>query len=257
MNAPLRRAQWVCRVSVVRSSIVARHPNCVEILSGNLADISLTSLLQLAQYEVISGWLEVSRRGEVAISKGHVLDARCGPLTGVEALRELLFHRGGRFTLVRGEPEERRVIENVTFAVMDAYRLRDEWARLAGVVLEATTDRPWKPTGGLLDTVAVQFDGQRTVEEAVTSSSPFFTLLIDALIDAIGLGLFVRATPRAPATPEPELDFYQLIDRGQALMRSGSYEAAEQQLRRALALRPDDRVAQQNLRALTQRRRCA
>ena len=40
-------------------------------------------------------------------------------------------------------------------------------------------------------------------------------------------------------------------------MRRGNYETAEQHLQRALALRPDDRVAQQNLRALTQRRRCA
>ena len=234
-----------------------RHLDCVEILGGSLADISLTSLLQLTQHEAISGWLEIARMGEVAISKGHVLDASCGPLTGVEALRELLFHRGGRFTLVRGDPQERRAIDNVTFAVMDAYRLRDEWARLASVVLEATSDRPWKPTGGLLDAVAVQFDGRRTVEEAVTSSSPFVTLLIDPLLDAINLGLLVRAARPAPAEEEPELDFYQLIDRGHALLRSGSYEAAEQQLRRALVLRPDDRVAKQNLRALIQRRRCA
>lgn len=236
---------------------VERHANCVEILSGDLADISLTSLIQLAQYEVFSGWLVIARRGEIAIGKGHVLDATCGPLSGVEALRELLFHRGGRFRLLRGEPPVRRAIENVTFAVMDAYRLRDEWGRLAGLVLAPTSDQPWKPTGGLLDSVVVNLDGRRTLAEAVAASSGFFTLVIDALLDALNLGLVVRVAARAPAAAEPNLDFYELMDRGQALMRGGSYEAAERMLSRALALRPDDRVAQQNLRALTQRRRCA
>lgn len=238
-------------------AIADRQVDGVEILSGDLADISLTSLIQLAQHELFTGWLVVARRGEIALVKGHVLDASCGRLGGLEALRELLFHRGGRFTLLRGEPPTRRTIENVTFAVMDAYRLRDEWTRLSGLVLVPTTDQPWKPTGGLLDGVVVQLDGRRTVAEAVAASSCVFTLVIDALLDAMSLGLVVRAAGSARPAEEPGLDFYELIDRGRELMRGGSYEAAEQMLARALALRPDDRVAQQNLRALTQRRRCA
>lgn len=233
------------------------HAGAVEILAGDLSDISLTSLLQLAQYEAISGWLCVPRRGEIVLDKGQVLDARCGPLTGLEALRELLFHRGGRFSLLRGEPRAPRVIENVTFAVMDAYRLRDEWARIAGTVLRPAGGQMWRPTGGLLDTFAVHFDGQRTVGEAVATASGCVTLMLDALLDAIHLGLLVRVAAPAIRGEEPALDFYELIDRAQKLMRGGNYETAEQHLRRALALRPDDRVAQQNLRALSQRRRCA
>lgn len=233
------------------------HPGGVEILSGDLSDISLTSLLQLAQYEAISGWLCVARRGEIVMDKGQVLDAKCGPLTGVEALRELLFHRGGRFSLLRGEPKDSRVIENVTFAVMDAYRLRDEWARIAGVVLRPAGGQMWRPTGGLLDTFVVHFDGHRTVGEAVAVAAGCATLMLDALLDAIHLGLLVRVAAPAARNDEPALDFYELIDRAQTLMRGGNYETAEQLLHRALALRPDDRVAQQNLRALSQRRRCA
>ncbi len=233
------------------------HHDGVEILAGDLSDISLTSLLQLAQYEAISGWLCIARRGEISLSKGHVLDATCGALTGLEALRELVFHRGGRFSLLRGEPKGSRAIENVTFAVMDAYRLRDEWTRIAGVVLRPAGGETWRPTGGLLDTFIVNFDGRRTVAETVAGATGCATLLLDALLDAINLGLLVRvAAPTAPAI-EPDLNFYELIDRAQALMRRGNYETAEQHLQRALALRPDDRVAQQNLRALTQRRRCA
>jgi len=232
------------------------HPGGVEILGGDLGDISLTSMLQLAQYEAISGWLCVARRGEIVLGKGQVLDARCGPLTGVEALRELLFHRGGRFSLLRGEPTGARVIENVTFAVMDAYRLRDEWTRIAGLVLRPAGGQMWRPTGGLLDTFVVHFDGQRTVGEAVTVTAGCTTLMLDALLDALHLGLLVRVAAPAARSDEP-LDFYELIDRAQTLMRGGNYETAERHLQRALALRPDDRVAQQNLRALSQRRRCA
>jgi len=233
------------------------HPGGVEILGGDLSDISLTSLLQLAQYEAISGWLCVARRGEIVLDKGHVLDATCGSLTGLEALRELLFHRGGRFSLLRGEPQGSRAIENVTFAVMDAYRLRDEWTRIAGVVLRPAGGDAWRPTGGLLDTFVVHFDGQRTVAEAVAVAAGCTTLILDAVLDAINLGLLVRVTAPAARADEPVLGFYELIDRARALMRRGNYETAEQHLQRALALRPDDRVAQQNLRALTQRRRCA
>ena len=140
---------------------------------------------------------------------------------------------------------------------MDAYRLRDEWTRIAGVVLRPAGGETWRPTGGLLDTFIVNFDGRRTVAETVAAATGCATLLLDALLDAINLGLLVRvAAPTAPAI-EPDLNFYELIDRAQALMRRGNYETAEQHLQRALALRPDDRVAQQNLRALTQRRRCA
>ncbi len=230
-----------------------------EILSGDLSDISLTSLLQLAQYEAISGWLRVTRRGEITLHKGQVLDASCGRLTGLEALRELLFHRGDRFSLLRGEPKSQRTIENVTFAVMDAYRLRDEWTRLAGVVLRPGNDQPWRPTGGLLDTIAVHLDGRSTVAEATAAANAngCTTLVLDALLDAINLGLLVRIAAPAARIVEPNLSFFELIDRARVLMRSNNDEAAEHLLRRALELRPDDRVAAQNLRALTQRRRCA
>jgi len=232
----------------------------VEILSGDLRDISLSSLLQLAQYEGASGWLRVARRGEIALRRGHVLDARCGALGGIEALRELLFHRGGRFSLLRGEPDCPPAVDNVTFAVMDAYRLRDEWTRLADVVLAPASALPWRPTGGLLDSVVVHFDGQRSVADALAAAPDApscTTLLLDALLDALRLGLLRRVTAPVQPASEPELDFYELIDRARALMRGANDEAAERLLRRALALRPDDRVAQQNLRALSQRRACA
>lgn len=227
----------------------------VEILSGNLGDISLISVLQLGQYERVSGWLDVRRRGYVVLRTGQVIDAQCGMLRATEALRELLFHQGGHFCLVRGEPQGASVIDNPTFAIMDAYRLRDEWRRLADAVLVPAHEAGWTPVGGLLDEVAALLDGRRSVAEvaAVVGS---VTLLIDTLQDALALGL-LRRTAVAAVEVEPVGDFYDLIDRAQAEMRGANYDVADRLLQRALSLRPEDRVALQNYRALSQRRRSA
>lgn len=243
----------------------------VALLDGELKDISLPSLLQLAQAEAITGKIEVHGRGQIGLIKGHVGTVACGTLSGIEALRELAFHDRGHFSLLRGEPDGDRCADNVTFALMDAYRLRDEWNRLAGVVLRRVADRPWKPTGGLLDEVVLDLDGRRPLAEILRHRPRGVTLLLDALLDALGLGLLERvpvgrgeAPPPtltlAPPVPEPEppppgpVDFDELVERGRALIRGRDLDAAEALLRQALALRPDDRVVGQNLRALARLR---
>lgn len=232
-----------------------KHRSGVEIFSGQLGDISLGGVIDLVHHEATSGWLCVARRGEIAVEKGRVIDATCGPLTGALALRELLFHRGGRFSFICGEPQGTSMIENVTLAMLDAYRLRDRWARLADVVLRPAEGRPWQPTGGHLDEVVLRLDGLRTAAEAVAEAAGFVTVILDALCTALDRGLLVRVGAPDARPGEPDADFYDLLDRAQGLMRCGNYEAAEGLLRRALALRADDRVALQNLRAVTQRRR--
>lgn len=227
----------------------------LEILSGNLGDISLISVLQLAQYERVSGWLDVRRRGHIVLRTGQVVDAQCGGLRATEALRELLFHQGGHFCLVRGEPQGACVIDNPTFAIMDAYRLRDEWRRLADAVLVPAHEGGWTPVGGLLDAVAVLLDGHRSVAE-VAAAVGSVTLLIDTLQDALAVGVLRRVSAHKVEV-EPEGDFYDLIDRAQAEMRGANYDFADRLLQRALSLRPEDRVALQNYRALSQRRRSA
>lgn len=231
-----------------------RHRSGAEIVSGQLGRISLGALLHLAQYEGLSGWLCVARRGEIAIERGTVLDAVCGELKGFEALRELLFHRGGRFSFVDGETEGRPVIENATLAMLDAYRLRDEWAKVAGLVLQPAAGG-WQPTGSALDALVPLLDGRRSAAEAVAESGGYVTAILDALSAALGRGQLVRVAGSRGGGTEAGADFYELLDRAQGFMRGGNYEAAEGLLRRAIALRPDDRVAQQNLRAVLQRRR--
>lgn len=234
----------------------------VEILAGDLFEVSLASLLFLVQYEAISGWLTIARRGVVTLNKGHISSVRCGSLRGHDGLRELLFHRGGHFTIVRGELEatEGPAVHNPTFAVMDAYRLRDEWNRLAPQVLGVPAARPWRATGGPLAATVAQFDGRRSVAEALRSQDGAISPLIDPLLEALASGQLERVSGGgavAPASPgpAPDSDFYELVERGREHVRRGDYKAAHGLLTQALALRPDDRVVQQNLRALVQRLR--
>lgn len=236
------------------------RPQGVEVLAGDLLEISLASLLFLIQYEAISGWLTVGRRGVVTMTKGHISSARCGALRGHDALRELLFHRGGRFSIVRGElaAAEGPAVTNPTFAMMDAYRLRDEWTRLAPQVLRVPPARPWRATGSPLDFSVARFDGSRNVAEALRSQDGALSPLIDPLLEAVAAGQLERSSSATRDPPPPTAaagDFYDLLERGRDRVRAGDYEGAHDLLTLALALRPDDRVVQQNLRALVQRLR--
>lgn len=230
-------------------------PVGIEVLDGDLFEIGLTSLLYLAHFETVTGWLVVGARGLVTLHRGQPGHTRAGELRGAAALRELLFHRGGRFSLIRGEPEpgDAELLDNTTAVMMDAYRLRDEWTRLAPLVVKPA--RPWSPPAPLAATVA-RLDGRRTLADAAREAEAPLTPQIDPLLQALAHGLLERAGP-APALTAiaGSDDFYDLQDRGRELMRRGEHDAARAALQRALALRPDDRVVQQNLRALAQRLR--
>lgn len=256
---------------LARQAAEPRHPDGVEVLAGDLVEISLPSLLFLVQQEVLDGWLNVGQRGVVALRKGQIVSVRCGALRGHDALKELIFHRGGRFSIIRGElrdaDEDGPHVANPTLAMMDAYRLLDEWARLQPQVLRIHPGKPWRPTGGPLDLVVGELDGRRSLAEICRAQLHPLTLLIDPLLAAITGGLLVRSAGAAPVSPQPQpqpqpqppppppVDFYDLVERGRECVRRGQFTEAYTLLTQALALRPDDRVVQQNVRALTQRLR--
>ncbi|HEY8376189.1 MAG TPA: hypothetical protein VIK91_06855 [Nannocystis sp.] len=141
---------------------------------------------------------------------------------------------------------------------MDAYRLRDEWARLANLVLRCPRNRPWQPTGGPVDEVVAGLDGFSTLADVVAARLQFITPVVDPLIAALNEGRLERVPAgAAPVRSAPGIareDFYELMDRARSHLRSEDYAGAEALLRRALELRPGDRVARQNLRALSRRR---
>lgn len=229
----------------------------IEILAGDLFELSLAALLHLAQYEALTGWLIVGVRGEITWRKGQVTGARSGGLRGFAALKELLFHRGGRFSLRRGEPEPSAEAPlNPTHAIMEAYRLRDEWARLAPLVLAPPRARPWQPAGEAIDAIAAKLDSRRTLGEVVRAQVAM-TPVVDALLQAVAQGRLERIGHVRQAAPSiaAGVDFYELVERARGLIREDALEAARALLLQAQALRPDDRVVQQNLRALAQRLR--
>jgi hypothetical protein len=178
------------------------------ILSGALDDISLPTLLQLVQMEALSGWIDVRGRGSIALIKGHVVEARAGKLSGVEGLRELLFGEGGAFVVSRGDPIASDSIECVPFAVMDACRLQDEWARLGGKILRLRGGATWKPTGAPADLVLSTLDGVRSLAELIQASGAPATLVLDAIIDAMEVGLLeqigAKVLPIRQREPDPE-----------------------------------------------------
>ncbi|MCB9568207.1 MAG: DUF4388 domain-containing protein [Myxococcales bacterium] len=266
-----------------------------KILSGELADISLPTLLHLLEIENVTGWLLLDRRARIDFAKGHVIAASIGSRHGVEALREILFQEGSRFEVCRGEPRPEQGIERVAFAVMDAFRLRDEWARIEGSVLRLVGGQMWRPTGTEVDALMDRIDGESSLRELVALTGVPVTMAIECVLDALTLGLVevVKVRPKAeraepsPATPIPEaarasepgpapapaaspapapaevvtraleiegVDFYELLDRARASMRRGALDEAEALVEAALRLRPEDRVARQNLRRIHQLR---
>ena len=58
---------------LARQAAEPRHPDGVEVLAGDLVEISLPSLLFLVQQEVLDGWLNVGQRGVVALRKGQIV----------------------------------------------------------------------------------------------------------------------------------------------------------------------------------------
>jgi hypothetical protein len=256
------------RVAVARAEAEGQR-----ILSGDLGDISLPTLLQLVQIETISGWMTIDNKARIDVSRGHIVGARIAGLTGVEALREILFQEGGTFQVLRGEPEGGDVIECVPFAVMDACRLRDEWDRIAGKILKMSGDHTWKATGTAVDAVMAAVDGARSLHELSVDTGQAPTLIVDGILDAMAMGLVSVAGSKpvdaqrpalvAPAAVDvfdeaeadgEEVDFYELLDQARTLLRSGELDAAEAAVNRALRQRPDDRVARQNLRAIRAKR---
>ena len=221
-----------------------------EVLSGDLSDVGLATLLQVVQMEGLSGWIRVRGRGAITLVKGQVVGAECGELRGSDALLELLFADHGRFEVVQGSPAAAPPLPGVTFAVMDAYRLRDEWERLGGLVLRRIGGTQWRPTGAAIDAVMAEIDGVRSLRSLVAGLGVSPTQIIDAARDAIDIGLIEAAA--VVQAPEVHGDLHELLDQSREAMRRGDLVGAIRLLEQALLVDPSSRVAQQNLRRLCQ-----
>lgn len=232
------------------------------VLHGELAHVRLGSLLQLAEAEGFTGGLVLEGAGTIAIAQGQPVAARCGRLAGVAAVRELFFAEAGRFWLELGPVAEAPPLGPVIALVMDGARVVDEWERLAPLHLrwdaegEGSADEGCARLVARARAVLARLDGRDTTRAAVTLARANRGEVTDPLRLLLEEGHLEHVDAPADAV-EQELSsepFDALLVVGRARLRSDDIAGAEEAFRAALRLRPDDRVAAQNLRHAAQRR---
>lgn len=242
------------------------------VLSGDLEDMCLPTLLHLLEIESHTGWLKVDDDLRVDLCRGHVTGASAGDLEGVEALKEVLIAGGRRFKVFHGKPRSEQVLERVSSTLFDSYRILDEWEKIEGAVLRLVGDQRWWPTGRGIDALMAVIDGKTPLRDLVAQTGVSLSCVVDEVLEAKRLGLVVAtevvtvdeaieaevaahdlAQPRVTQPPATDdafvgVDFFDLLDQARASTKRGDYGLAEAALQAALRLRPDDRVARQNLR---------
>ncbi|MCA9694354.1 MAG: DUF4388 domain-containing protein [Myxococcales bacterium] len=229
------------------------------ILQGNLRSFTLASLLDLSAANAVDACLTIAQEGEIWFRDGQVVSARSGVQTGLPALYALFFFRAAGFTMTAGAPSERAPLGTAAAITQEAERLVGEWERLSRLVLQVTPAFNGSSETLPVDDLLLLLDGSATVIELVTELEYSPSVIIHDLLQAIDSGLVEvvdearrQRTPKA-TRPRPQ-DFFELLDRGRELMRSGDLVRAEIALRRAVRAQPDNKLARQNLRRVVQLR---
>ncbi|MCA9695242.1 MAG: DUF4388 domain-containing protein [Myxococcales bacterium] len=229
------------------------------LLRGDLATFTLASLLQLAETNAINARLAVADVGALGLRDGLVVSAQSGAASGLPALHALFFARRGAFVVTAGAPAERAPLGTADELISQASRLVDEWERVSNLVLKVTSAFTGSSDTLPVDDLLLLVDGSATVHELVAELEYAPPIIIHDLLRAIDDGLVEvvdeaerRRTPKT-SRPRPQ-DFYELLDHGRDLMRSGDLVRAEIALRRAVRAQPDNKLARQNLRRVVQMR---
>ncbi len=219
-----------------------------EVLRGDGVVVGLASLLQLAEGEALTGRV-VLPRGEVGCHLGNVVRARFGALAGVAAVQEHFLHPGGSFSVETGDEPAAPPLGPTSALVLDGYRLLDDWRRVEALRLRRVDGAALPPALGAL---APRLDGRRPVSDVVAAAGAWRCRVIDPLLEALEAGTLVEVAPDE-VEDDPPTDpggFDTAMEAGRRLVREGRYDDARAAFGRALAARPDDRVALQNLRRL-------
>lgn len=239
-----------------------------ELLSGSLRAVGLPSLLQLAETEGLSGRLALHGAGEVQLRDGLPVAARCEGLEARAALMELFLVDVDRFSLHAVEVlPDGAPLGEVLELVMEGCRLADEWSRLAPCPI---TTAPADPVPGAAGALLAALDAGQPLERGRRAAGLARAACVDPILDLVeqgrlrlGAPLPLPADPPAPSPapapglPQPQsppvapaaapLDYFTALERGRAQLRDRDHDGAEASFQAALAARPDDRVARQNL----------
>lgn len=228
-----------------------------EALTGDLAWVSMGSLLQLAESEATCGHVEITGSARVDLVNGRPVAAAFGQLDGWPALLQALLQRAGTFRMVAGEKVDgtARPIADTGMAILEGCRLIDELDRIGPMRLRAIRI----PDEPLRRTLTDAMNGDRTVLEVLRYADVPEVKAIDPLIAMIEGGDVVEAAPpdraraeevrlrEAEEAAEGPVDTDTLIDRARAAVRARDLASAVRLFRRALEQRPGDRLVAQNL----------
>lgn len=248
-----------------------QHRPAGPLASVDPGAVSLGTLLQVADLEAITGVLRVGDAGTVSLTAGVPTDATCDAHTGLDAFYELFIEAPtvDVLSLVGAEarPDNlgRRPLPSL---ILEGARRADEWARVHTQVLSPTAALAGLTLDGGAASLRTRLAEGASVAEACESAGlPRHVVanlvsqwLDQRLVDPVGTraaplrtrnNVAVNRPPERAAQAEPTAQaggFYDHLDTGRRALRDGDLTAARAAFEAATHLRPDDRVARQNLR---------
>ncbi len=245
-----------------------------EVFSFTLGPVNLGSALMLLESDGLSGVLGAAERVGVSFVGGQIVGASCGPLSGVSALRTLFFLRDLRFSFDQRELPPADPIVAVVRAIIDAARLQDDWGRLGPMVLKPTIEVASAP--GSIQTLLRRLDGVRPLQKATMDLGLSPAVVVDPVLELLETGKLREVAAQVPQQPWPGLialrgaqtiatageggrnplddEYERALEEGRKALKEGDLPNAESAFLLALDLRPDDRIAAQNLRRVRQLR---
>ncbi len=231
-----------------------------EVLSGDLDRVSLASVLQLLELEGHHGKLSVGN-GHMQMIDGSLVGASFHGLEGRDAAVEALVRARGRFVVDDEAEEWSGKAVGVQYLILESCRVLDDLERFGTMAPPAGQSME-----GPLSSLLVDADGKRTFASLVAATGMPVVHALPPFMEAVERGhirgqptaahadlelLWIRATDLpapTPLAPKIEGSFDDLVFEARKHVRGRQYDAAAQTLRAALELRPDSRIAQQNLR---------
>jgi hypothetical protein len=214
--------------------------------------ISLPSILQLVEAECVTGRLVVEGGGQVGFFAGRPVEAQWGEVSGVAALLDVFVREAPSFALESTAVPNSAPLGAVLGLIMEGCRLADEWKRLAFQTFTVGRRDRAMELGGVSAKLAQSLDGSRVFELAVDKAGLARSAAIDPMLALIEEGVVHEVTSPPPPVrehgPLAVAGFGEAMDRGRDALRAGAYAEAAALFEAALALRPEDRVAAQNLR---------
>ncbi len=172
-------------------------------IQGSLSDWPLAELVQFLQRTRQTGELALERgepaqAASLSVEQGRVVDARCPPLTGDEAVLALFGWHQGRFLFLAGPVSLARTVQaELRTLLLEGARRRDELDRVMAQLPADTTlvhqVHEAATSGVLLSRLAWNLlshvDGTHTVGNLIESKAGSQVELAEALLDLFQAGL--------------------------------------------------------------------